>query len=564
MVRHAEYPARSFSPHPSEDSENEDVNSPSDGYFSNTSHVPSDILVPDENNMTSASSDKAREAASESQSPTSYRHSGPSHDLPIRNNHTVYTPSTSRDNHTVYTPSTSRDNHTVYTPSTSQDSEDGYTESSPLLQEPPPLYEDAMAGRRRPDLHSSSAGAYGTNGHNQNVGSLPFIPENPNEGRQPQSMADRPPNPGRSDIHDEEAARTEALRPKKRGCFGWRKRGQNPNYRRKEKRGLFKKQDAGSNIGGGGVPHESQPPYYTEPSSPQIPQKPEKPSAPVATPTKSSLPSIPSEAPPKDPYLDPPTEPVPDSDRHRQTVITETSKSISGTYPLYDLLDITTTSGSISIYIDPQPAPSGFPNRTATLRINSRSGSVNIMGIAGLHPHPSTANYPGFTSRLYETFITTRSGSVSGNYIQGSLTEINTESGSISLALTPYSYKSSSDEADSSSNSAEASSKLYTSTKGGSTTLSIKPPVNTPSLRNLTAMHESKRSGSLTIMYPNVWEGEVDIRSYGSGSITAHGDGLRTINYGSQHYIGEKGDVDGGSKINLLAWGSGSSTFLLR
>ena len=57
-----------------------------------------------------------------------------------------------------------------------------------------------------------------------------------------QSMADRPPNPVNSEIYDEEAGgRAEALRPKRRGCFGRKKREQSRNRRHKEKKSWFKK-----------------------------------------------------------------------------------------------------------------------------------------------------------------------------------------------------------------------------------------------------------------------------------------------------------------------------------
>ena len=228
---------------------------------------------------------------------------------------------------------------------------------------------------------------------------------------------------------------------------------------------------------------------------------------------------------------------------------------------------LTSCTRSISIYIDPQAAPSHAPNRTATLRLRSTSGSVSIMGVAGVHAHSSSSSDAvSFPHRMFETHITTQSGSVSGNFLLGATTEIHTGSGSISVGLSPYSFPSACNcdcECDDDA-ATEAPSTLFTSTTGGSTNIMMKPPLNTPALRNLTATHESRGSGSMNIVYPHVWEGEVDIRSFGSGSITAYGDGLNVLRYGSRHVIGEKGKAEEGSQVKMLSRKSGSTGFFLR
>ena len=123
--------------HPYDLSDDEQDISPSDGYFGANNNVPNTVLVPDpatENDATS--NGKAREAAQEARS------SGINSSSDTR--YTSYTPAT------TYTPATSsRNSESAYNGSASRyrDSEDDISERSPLLEEPPPQYEDAMSGR---------------------------------------------------------------------------------------------------------------------------------------------------------------------------------------------------------------------------------------------------------------------------------------------------------------------------------------------------------------------------------------------------------------------------------
>lgn len=201
-------------PPPAHTNENddEDPNSPSDGYFSNSSHVPSNILIPDPESSQSQSSSKAHEAESDSQSPTSYRHSEPERSSPTRNENLIYTPTSSRR------------------------SEAELTESSPLLEEPPPLYEDAVAGRPRPDNLNPTTMGYGTT-QNHNVGHASFIP---GRLREPQSMVDHPRNDPLP--YDEETASPEQAYQTRRRWFGWRRRRDlDSELQPKRRRSLFKR-----------------------------------------------------------------------------------------------------------------------------------------------------------------------------------------------------------------------------------------------------------------------------------------------------------------------------------
>lgn len=204
-------PPRSPPPHAGE-SDDEDPNSPSDGYFSNSSHVPSNVLIPSSEQSDSEPTSKAREAQaeSESQSPTSYRYSETEQSRSGRNDSVTYTPSSSRNS-------------------------ENFTESSVLLYEPPPMYEDAVAGRPHPEPRVPTNTNYGSTNTIHNVGGVPSLPVQP---RAPQSMADHPPN----DPYDEEIASAEQSHGQRRGCFGRRKsRDLDSELRPRRKRSLFKR-----------------------------------------------------------------------------------------------------------------------------------------------------------------------------------------------------------------------------------------------------------------------------------------------------------------------------------
>lgn len=108
----------------------------------------------------------------------------------------------------------------------------------------------------------------------------------------------------------------------------------------------------------------------------------------------------------------------------------------------------------------------------------------------------------------------------------------------------------------------EKNSSLVTVGGSGSTNVDILGNYGQPKLDGLDSRHESQGSGSINVVYPKQWEGDVDISSEGSGSITAYGTGLETIRYGHGHVIGRKGD--GGSKAQLIARKSGSQVFYVK
>ncbi|KAI9789948.1 MAG: hypothetical protein M1835_001329, partial [Candelina submexicana] len=130
------------------------------------------------------------------------------------------------------------------------------------------------------------------------------------------------------------------------------------------------------------------------------------------------------------PIAPPPNPPT--SNPSRETYISQTSNSINGLYSLLDLLSITTTSGSINVGVSPQPIDSSNP-KPASLLINSQSGSID----ANLPLAAGAGGGGGIPERDYRTEIQTRSGSINGNFLLGSRTVFETNSGSLDLAFLP-------------------------------------------------------------------------------------------------------------------------------
>ena len=204
--------------HDLSDDEDEDL-SPSDGYFGGNNSVPNTVLIPDPSHPQTdprSSTSKAKEATRESNSSAT--------DSPSEARYASYTVAT------VHTPATSsRDSESAYNGSTSRyrDSEDALSERSPLLEEPPPLYDEAMAER------APSSNMNGSNNHM------------PTPQREYESMQVREPVSsfrtsgfgGRSmpqrmtvgvdnrtgKIHDEESDPVLPQRSRRRGCSGKQK-----------------------------------------------------------------------------------------------------------------------------------------------------------------------------------------------------------------------------------------------------------------------------------------------------------------------------------------------------
>ncbi|KAL3426314.1 hypothetical protein PVAG01_03105 [Phlyctema vagabunda] len=246
---------------------------------------------------------------------------------------------------------------------------------------------------------------------------------------------------------------------------------------------------------------------------------------------------------------------LPDFDYDSRHIVIQTvSGSISGSYPLYDYLGVTSISGSVNIAVTPHKISEVAP-LPAQLEIKTTSSSVKVH-----HPiHGASANVP---PRNYITRVDTSSGSIHGDFIVGSQGTFQSQSGSVNLEVLPV------------LNSAK-NSEFATSTISGSTHINLLDPIflsvtnqeRTPEnvgskpienkdpyqellppnlpvdvkitdskIRNLTSTHSSK-SGTLNLQYPPAWEGYIYAKSLGSGSISLDGQDIEVITDHSRDWV---------------------------
>ncbi|OAP59205.1 hypothetical protein AYL99_06503 [Fonsecaea erecta] len=225
----------------------------------------------------------------------------------------------------------------------------------------------------------------------------------------------------------------------------------------------------------------------------------------------------------------------------------ETFRSISGTYQLYDLLDLSTTAGSITVTVDVQPG-----DKPAVLRLSTSAGSVNVKMVSGggFFSKPTVSD--AAKSRTLVTEISTYAGSVSGSLVHGNggSTSISTNAGSISVTIFAVGVS----ELDPQSN-------ISTISNSGGQHIKVVPALSsTEAIRAIEAAHTIRGSGSMNIAYPPQWEGMVHVSTHGHGSIDAHGAGLVVRKESSRELYGYRGEKEG-KKVEISEIGSGSVKF---
>lgn len=264
----------------------------------------------------------------------------------------------------------------------------------------------------------------------------------------------------------------------------------------------------------------------------------------------------------------------------REIVIDNGSQSVEGRLPLYDLLHISTTSGSIDVIIDPQPAHPDHQDKPARLVIQSRSGSIKV--IYSTSPAQSPSGQSTLPLRPYEVLVRGGSGVVEGRFVLSTEIGIYSQSGSIKATIVPVIH------------SDHVNGSLITDSTSGSQDITITEPIFPSDPRTekghqaatgddyqasmnhagqsgqYAKAHHASGSGSLKMIYPASWAGTVSANSRGSGSIKLEGRGLQETSRGRGHatafrkptqrdseWWGSRGDME----VSLLTRFSGSIEF---
>lgn len=196
----------------------------------------------------------------------------------------------------------------------------------------------------------------------------------------------------------------------------------------------------------------------------------------------------------------------------RETIIDVGSVSVTGSYPLYDLLSIHTSSGSINIDVEPKKA-STENVKPAVLRVTSNSGSVRAMS--------STVSVP---DRDYQTTMSTSSGSMNANILHGLRTSLRSINGRITADLHPYGHN-------------DSRTDIEVHDTSGSMDITLHSSLSHPTapLRKLYGYYRGN-SGSMNLYYPGQWQGTVEGTTM-SGSIDLDWQGLKVVKDNKEGYV---------------------------
>lgn len=188
----------------------------------------------------------------------------------------------------------------------------------------------------------------------------------------------------------------------------------------------------------------------------------------------------------------------------RDTIIHVKSGSVTGSYPLYDVLDISTISGSIDVTVEPKEA-SKEKVKPAVLRLSTTSGSINA--------DTSVISVP---DRDYQAAVSSVNGGINVKLLHGLRTSLRCESGHITADLYPYGHN-------------DSRTDIQTKCTSGSTDITVHPSITHTSdpLKKLYAGHHGL-SGSVNLWYPASWQGLVQ-GTTASGSISLDWQGLRIV-----------------------------------
>jgi hypothetical protein len=217
----------------------------------------------------------------------------------------------------------------------------------------------------------------------------------------------------------------------------------------------------------------------------------------------------------------------------RRVVLHSESNSISGAYPLYDLLSISTRSGSISVAVTPHSAAEDDPYQPAVLKLRSESGSVNMRLPEAFADLTHAATQLGAPAREYITTVGTQAGSISGTFPLGARTTLDSHSGGLSgieLVVMP-------------SNTTEPR-RLRTASRSGMTDIRIVHDDLWAGKKEawwygMVSEHET-HGGSINLEYPGSWAGSI-VADSRSGSVSVRGRGVEIIRRENGKLIARKG-----------------------
>lgn len=223
------------------------------------------------------------------------------------------------------------------------------------------------------------------------------------------------------------------------------------------------------------------------------------------------------------------------------------TNAIHGTYPLYDLLELSTLTGAIHVTIEPKSG-----NKTAVVRIKSKTGGIDVRFAksAFTKGESGTKNEKGILERVYNTQMESLTGQIHADVLHGGAggeTVLTSKTGMLDLRITP---------------TGDHTSRIETTTMTGLNKVTVEAPLQGSALKNLTAVHRTRSTGMLDVLYPRQWEGRVHAWCGGTGSVDVKGDGLNFQGGGSDVYAWRGDDAARNGKIiEVVSEGTGLVKF---
>ncbi|MCJ1307208.1 hypothetical protein MMC25_000854 [Agyrium rufum] len=237
--------------------------------------------------------------------------------------------------------------------------------------------------------------------------------------------------------------------------------------------------------------------------------------------------------------------------RTRDMSITSSSGSIAGGFQLWDLLHMSTASGSMHITLEPRDIDYA-QKLPARLELKSSSGSIQA-SMPAIYRETSKYVGPAIPDRDYRTQISTRSGDMKVDLLHGATTELQSASGRIKATLTPY-------------GDVGEKSTIEVSASSGNIDVDVMPSISSPK-KPMRKLYSSYRfsSGNVAFAYPDAWEGTL-VGRLSSGRVSSNWEDLEIINVGRRDPAVDKGRIDGrkGKGEGVIEFDGASGSVLIK
>lgn len=237
---------------------------------------------------------------------------------------------------------------------------------------------------------------------------------------------------------------------------------------------------------------------------------------------------------------------------HQATVINNTTDPIHGTYPLFDALSLSTTTGSIDVTLDINH-DQDHDRKPARVAISSDTGNIRVSFQGHGHGH-NQQEYGNIVRlpRQIDVDIRTATGNIEGTVPFTTRVSLRTMSGCIQTVLVPI-------ITDGFPSSVSVPS-ILTSSETGSQSVCVAEPIKFAGHEHGhgqgQASHVSSE-GSLNIRYPPAWTGWVELRG---GSNFMAGEGIDRVHSGDGCIRGVKRKGSNDMGISLQTRGSAMFT----